>query len=97
MNRHDSHIEIAVEEMIWPDGSLALKLARLQRTKKTCEGCEAKDDSVERKAAYYLQYGFKIRYYYCEECAKEIAAKLGMPLEEIISDQVDPYRNATRF
>lgn len=75
---YESHISSTAEEM------QNNELVRLTRTKKTCDGCWAKDDGTERKAAYYLQAGFKLRYYYCEECAAEIAKKLGKPLDEIV-------------
>ena len=79
MNWYESHISTTAEEMENNE------LVRLTRTKMTCDGCWAKNDGTERKAAvYYLQAGFKLRYYYCEECAKAIAKKLGKTLDEIV-------------
>lgn len=78
---YNNRIIDGASDLVWPDGKLKNQFFRLKRTKQVCDCCEAIER--ERKAVFYIEWGFRQRNYYCQECAEKIAKRIGKPLEEL--------------
>lgn len=78
---YDNRIIDGACDIVARDGKLKNKFIRFKRTKQSCICCEAVDR--ERKAVFYIEWGFRQRDYYCQECAEKIAKMIGKPLEEL--------------
>ncbi len=82
---YDNRIIDGADDLIWPDGKLKNQFFKLKRTKQVCDCCEAVER--ERKAVYYIEWGFRQRNYYCQACAEKIADRTKRTMKELVEEE----------